>query len=177
MASKLFKVLKETDTLHAVFICNLRSANNEAKVAARNIESIVCVMKVDQKDYKCRKFVKNPDNDLLICPVENLENSDISRFFFTAAKFIHNKRKTGNVLVHCDGLELSRSSSIILAYLIICEGYLYKLAFELLQKKYQFAQPNFGFKTQLLELEKFKQINFSVTEKEHEPDYSDMQEL
>ena len=76
-----------------------------------------------------------------------LEN--IECIFYECIKFIENvKEKGGRVLVHCiQGI--SRSVTIVMAYLIYKNKFTYDKAFNLVQNKREISSPNFGFSIQL----------------------------
>ena len=76
-----------------------------------------------------------------------LEN--IECIFYECIKFIENVReKGGRVLVHCiQGI--SRSVSIVMAYIIFTKKVSYDKAFNLVQSKREISSPNFGFSIQL----------------------------
>ena len=76
-----------------------------------------------------------------------LEN--IECIFYECIKFIENvKEKGGRVLVHCiQGI--SRSVSIVMAYIIFSKKLSYDKAFNLVQSKREISSPNFGFSIQL----------------------------
>ena len=76
-----------------------------------------------------------------------LEN--IECIFYECIKFIENVReKGGRVLVHCiQGI--SRSVSIVMAYIIFTKKFTYDKAFNLVQSKREISSPNFGFSIQL----------------------------
>ena len=76
-----------------------------------------------------------------------LEN--IECIFYECIKFIENvKEKGGRVLVHCiQGI--SRSVSIVMAYIIFTKKFTYDKAFNLVQSKREISSPNFGFSIQL----------------------------
>ena len=76
-----------------------------------------------------------------------LEN--IECIFYECIKFIENVReKGGRVLVHCiQGI--SRSVSIVIAYIIFTKKLSYDKAFNLVQLKREISSPNFGFSIQL----------------------------
>ena len=76
-----------------------------------------------------------------------LEN--IECIFYECIKFIENvKEKGGRVLVHCiQGI--SRSVSIVIAYIIFTKKLSYDKAFNLVQTKREISSPNFGFSIQL----------------------------
>ena len=76
-----------------------------------------------------------------------LEN--IECIFYECIKFIDNvKEKGGRVLVHCiQGI--SRSVTLVMAYLIYKNKLTYDKAFNLVQSKREISSPNFGFSIQL----------------------------
>ena len=76
-----------------------------------------------------------------------LEN--IECIFYECIKFIESvKEKGGRVLVHCiQGI--SRSVSIVMAYIIFTKKVSYDKAFNLVQSKREISSPNFGFSIQL----------------------------
>ena len=76
-----------------------------------------------------------------------LEN--IECIFYECIKFIENaKEKGGRVLVHCiQGI--SRSVTIVMAYLIFKNKFTYDKAFNIVQNKREISSPNFGFSIQL----------------------------
>ena len=76
-----------------------------------------------------------------------LEN--IECLFYECIKFIDNvKEKGGRVLVHCiQGI--SRSVTLVMAYLIYKNKLTYDKAFNIVQNKREISSPNFGFSIQL----------------------------
>ena len=76
-----------------------------------------------------------------------LEN--IECIFYECIKFIDNvKEKGGRVLVHCiQGI--SRSVTLVMAYLIYKNKLTYDKAFNIVQSKREISSPNFGFSIQL----------------------------
>ena len=165
------QVIPPEGDLEGVFISNYRSANNEAKFRYVDIGAVLCMMKVNEKDYKPLKFLakskeKAHEAKVKIFDVNDTEVSDMSRYFFEAAKYLHEWRKEENVLVQCEGDELSRSTAIIIAYLLIYYKLTYEEALERIRTEYRFATPNFGFKMQLISLQKLLAIDFKKFEGE-----------
>ena len=74
---------------------------------------------------------------------------NIECVFYESIEFIENvKKSNGRVLVHCiQGM--SRSVSIVIAYLIYKEKMTYDKAFDFVQKRREISSPNFGFSIQL----------------------------
>ncbi|KAK1433968.1 hypothetical protein QVD17_10886 [Tagetes erecta] len=82
------------------------------------------------------------------------EDSNISDIFEEAHVFIDDvEQKGGKVLVHCfEGR--SRSATVVLAYLMMRKNYTLLKAWNSLRKVHRRAQPNDGFATVLLELDR-----------------------
>jgi len=82
------------------------------------------------------------------------DDANISDLFEEASDFIdHVDHVGGKVLVHCfEGK--SRSATVILAYLMLREGFTLAKAWNLLKKVHRRAQPNDGFAKALLALDK-----------------------
>ncbi|XP_059387433.1 dual specificity protein phosphatase 13-like [Carassius carassius] len=84
----------------------------------------------------------------------DMPSFDLSPFFYSAAKFIKTATSTpgGKVLVHC-AMGLSRSSTLVLAYLMIHEGMTLVEAIKAVSQHRNIC-PNSGFMEQLRELDK-----------------------
>lgn len=84
----------------------------------------------------------------------DLETVHLHLWFETAAKAIHDEIiNSGKVLVHC-AAGVSRSVSLILAYLIKYRSMSLPDAFRFVREKRTIVRPNRGFVQQLLEYEK-----------------------
>ncbi|XP_033840145.1 dual specificity protein phosphatase 13-like [Periophthalmus magnuspinnatus] len=83
----------------------------------------------------------------------DMASFDISPFFYPAANFINNalSSPTGKVLVHC-AMGLSRSSSLVLGYLMIHEGLTLVQALKAVSENRNVC-PNNGFLEQLRALD------------------------
>lgn len=73
---------------------------------------------------------------------------DISQHFHTTNQFITEARKAGGALVHCYAGR-SRSATLVLAYLVACEGMSLQDAYAVLLAARPCASPNVGFRRQL----------------------------
>ncbi|CAF1063816.1 unnamed protein product [Rotaria magnacalcarata] len=89
--------------------------------------------------------------------IQNLEDDfhgNINKYFDQTNQFLFEcKEKNEKVLVHCQA-GISRSSSIVLAYLIRYNNLSLEKAYEYLLEKRPIAAPNCGFLIQLIRYEK-----------------------
>ncbi|XP_069467079.1 dual specificity protein phosphatase 13A-like [Ambystoma mexicanum] len=86
-------------------------------------------------------------------PADDLPHFDISKYFYSAAEFIHKalNKTGGKVLVHC-AAGLSRSATLVLAYLMIQHHLRLDQAIEKVTE-HRWIWPNRGFLKQLLQLD------------------------
>lgn len=104
---------------------------------------------------------------------EDTEDTDLLRFFGSVNTLIDNCRLDGmNVLVHCL-MGVSRSATIVIAYVMHRMGLLYNKATEYVLNKRFIIAPNKGFVRQL----KIHAINCYETTPLHELPVNDAQEL
>uniref|UniRef100_A0A3Q4HI95 Dual specificity protein phosphatase n=1 Tax=Neolamprologus brichardi TaxID=32507 RepID=A0A3Q4HI95_NEOBR len=82
-------------------------------------------------------------------PADDSPSFDLSRYFFPSAEYIHNALDTtsARVLVHC-AVGVSRSASIVLAYLMIHHNYTLLDAINKVKER-RWIFPNRGFLKQL----------------------------
>jgi hypothetical protein len=84
---------------------------------------------------------------------------DLKQWFNQCSEFIDNAiQNNGKVLVHCQK-GVSRSVTIVAAYLISKKGYTYSKAINIMKEKRTCVNPNDGFREQLMEYEKECAIN------------------
>ncbi|CAD8095565.1 unnamed protein product [Paramecium primaurelia] len=81
------------------------------------------------------------------------EQANIAQFFDDSFYHIKNGLKSGSVLVHC-AAGVSRSASIVIAYLMRNKGWTYSEAFSHVKSKRFVICPNSGFQRQLKQFEK-----------------------
>ena len=87
-------------------------------------------------------------------PVEDAAHVDLGAYFLEAFDFIEQARRTNQkVLVHCQA-GMSRSVTIILAYLMKHYGFSMEGAYDHVKARKQNIQPNFSFMGQLLDFER-----------------------
>uniref|UniRef100_A0A670ZT66 Dual specificity phosphatase 13A n=1 Tax=Pseudonaja textilis TaxID=8673 RepID=A0A670ZT66_PSETE len=86
-------------------------------------------------------------------PAHDLPNFDLSLYFYSSAEFIHKALTTpgGKIFVHC-AFGISRSSSLVLAYLMIYHHFSLVKAIQTV-KEHRWIFPNRGFLKQLQKLD------------------------
>ena len=84
----------------------------------------------------------------MVIEVDDMCSEDLQKYFEKAFQFIEEGRKNGKVLVHC-AAGISRSSTVVVAYMMKKKGINWKKALEEVQSKHSMAYPNMGFRTQL----------------------------
>jgi hypothetical protein len=94
-----------------------------------NITSVVTAEREVKLVYPCANI-----QDYLCVPAQDKENYDISQHFDEVFNFIERVREKGNVLVHCI-LGISRSATLVLAYLIRKNGISLDEAMALVRRK------------------------------------------
>jgi len=91
--------------------------------------------------------------------IDDTPNTNIAEHFAQAVQFIEEaKAASSKVLVHC-AMGISRSSSIVIAYLMHDKGWTYEQAHEFVRSLRSCIRPNPGFMAQLVSLE--QQLNAS----------------
>ena len=127
-----------------IYISNERGAHDKKMLTDRGVTHILVAGNFLQKKFPS-------DFKYLQLPINDFPNQDITYYFQDVVNFIDEADK---VLVHC-AAGISRSSSMIIAYLMIRNKVKYQEAHDLVKKKRPIICPNRGFVNQLKELERF----------------------
>lgn len=135
------------EIIENLYISDFSSACDKEKLQELGITHIVCVIAGVDKIY--------PDTftyyTINICDRNHV---DIKNYFNECSEFIDNAIKNGGkVLVHCK-CGISRSSTMIGAYLISKKEYTAEKAIQLMKEKRNCVNPNDGFIKQLQDYEK-----------------------
>ena len=96
--------------------------------------------------------------------------ANISKYFTECIRFLHEAiGKGNNVLVHCMG-GISRSTSVVIAYVMFSMNLSFEKAYEFVKKQHSKTNPNPGFVSQLKKLEaaitEYHQLKSEKYEKE-----------
>ena len=97
-------------------------------------------------------FYENTEINILYYNAEDNDGFKISVYFEESYLWIDEALSMGNVLVHC-GAGISRSASIIIAYLMKKNKWTTDFSLKLVQGARPNANPNLGFQKQLKEFE------------------------
>jgi protein-tyrosine phosphatase len=81
-------------------------------------------------------------------PLYDSDYTNITKYFDESNEFIRNGYEKGKILIHC-GHGISRSVSLVMAYLIKCKEMSYSEVKLFVKSKRKVAQPNPGFEKQL----------------------------
>jgi len=97
------------------------------------------------------KYPNDFEHKLII--IEDFGDENIAKHFEPCIEFIDQCRSKGNVLVHCAS-GVSRSATIVIAYLMKKNKWKYQEALEYVRKRRNIIEPNEGFVKQLKSWEK-----------------------
>lgn len=140
------------EILPSLYLGGIEAALDSEGLAVRSIRAVVCCMR--ELEFPNSKF--NPDLEYNRVDVEDMGREPIELFFPEATEFIHTQLlQERPVLVHCKA-GVSRSASVLIAYLIEYCGYSLHDAFNLLLHHRPTITPNPGFMERLRDFEKEK---------------------
>ncbi|CAD8168580.1 unnamed protein product [Paramecium pentaurelia] len=136
-------IIEPTDTTGALLLGNISSLTKSYK--QNQVKTAITVCEFSKFDDI------HLDNHLVI-NIEDREDENILQYFEKTNKFIEENLKKGNLLVHCMG-GISRSATIIIAYIMWSQKRSYKDAYKFVDEMREGIYPNEGFKHQLKEYE------------------------
>lgn len=139
-------IIEKTDGVGTLYLGDYFAASDKIKLREKGISTVLTVAIGLNIHYT--KNIKHH-----VYPAYDDENYDISRYFADTFKAIEEGLRKGNVLVHC-AAGVSRSASIVIAYLMKKNKWTFKIAYEFVKKKRNVIFPNSGFVKQLKMLEK-----------------------
>jgi len=116
----------------------------------RNITSVLSIY---AEPVSCSAQLQSMFERIHIHAIDD-DEQDLQRHFSEAISFIHRARMSGgNCLVHCIG-GVSRSSTLVIAYVMTLTGWPWRKTFECIKGHHLRTCPNGNFQTQLKEFEK-----------------------
>lgn len=123
--------------IDGLYLGNYKTSMSKTTLTNKNISHILCV------GHEMAKFVDD-NYQYMKLEVEDDEDEDILTNFDDTFNFIEEGINKGGVLVHCFG-GISRSSTIIIAYLIKKNKMSYLQAYEIVKTLKSDIKPNEGF--------------------------------
>ena len=139
---------KPVEVLPHLYLGDIQIARNRDVLKRYDITKILNVSKLDNS------FESEKELEYKQIAVEDAPDVNLSEHFPDAFRFIESARQGGErVLVHCHA-GMSRSVTVILAYLMQTEGYTLDKAYDFVKDKKPNIQPNFSFMGQLLDFER-----------------------
>lgn len=131
-----------------LYIGSQDSASNKQGLLDAGITNILNVASNDIPNYYPNEF------QYYTIEILDLPDSSIIQHFNTTNQYINKVlQSNGRILIHCNA-GISRSSTIVIAYLIGIELFDYSTAYELVKTARKNIRPNEGFVRQLLQYEK-----------------------
>jgi protein-tyrosine phosphatase len=131
-----------------VYIGDWASSVDKKLLIKNGIKKIICL----NTKAKPRIALKTYDDwniDHIYIHIKDDPNSDIGKFFGICNRLINENVEKGEaVLVHCTA-GISRSSSIVIAWLMWLTSKPYRQILNYVQSKRTIVQPNIGFSHQL----------------------------
>ncbi|XP_056325601.1 dual specificity phosphatase 29-like [Danio aesculapii] len=139
-----------------VYIGNIQAARNKHLLQCLNITHVLNAAHGTFSYSSSTGEAFYQDVNISYCgvPANDIPSFNISRYFSTAAEFIHTalSQAGGKVLVHC-AMGVSRSATLVLAYLMIQQNMSLVQAITAVSE-HRNISPNPGFLEQLRELDK-----------------------
>lgn len=128
-----------------LYLGNLKDSLNYEMLEKNRIKYILSVTNNGK--------VRFLDKDYMITHVDDRPGERLIDLFPTLLAYIDEAMTNGNILVHCD-MGISRSASVIIAWLMTRKGMSLCDAYSYVKSKRSIIQPNPGFIKQLKTLEK-----------------------
>lgn len=126
-----------------LFLGSYEDSKNYDCLKCNNIKYIVNLSCHPNPYPDCFEYLKIDMNDL---PDQNIE-----KYFDYVSKWINDKIQSGNnVLVNCFA-GISRSSTFVIAYLVMYKGYTLVDAYKHVKNRRSIIEPNIGFQKQLID--------------------------
>ena len=139
---------KDADHIYGnIYLGSVIAANNLEWLRQNNIQYVIGLIDYQQKYEGINYLVYSNLNDI--------PSEDLYLIFSECFSFIEKSVSSGsNILIHCHA-GISRSSSLVIAYLMTHYGFTLFNAFNIVKSIRNVILPNYGFMCQLQLLDKF----------------------
>eukprot|EP01017_Pseudomicrothorax_dubius_P042430 TRINITY_DN6924_c0_g1_i4.p1 TRINITY_DN6924_c0_g1~~TRINITY_DN6924_c0_g1_i4.p1 ORF type:complete len:203 (-),score=16.70 TRINITY_DN6924_c0_g1_i4:197-805(-) len=137
-------IIDASSGMGAIYLGNLDAASDPLLLKKHKIRAVLTVAGGTGLSYR-RDIVPNHE----VIPADDIETYDLTQWFEFAVTFIEEQRQQGNnVLVHCFA-GISRSATIIIAYLMSKYKWSYESTAKFVRDRRPQINPNSGFVDQL----------------------------
>lgn len=162
-------MLRMSQITNHIFLSNWNISQDFNKLEKNNIKTIITINTVYKPQSILDKYKENGITHHMI-ELDDNHNENIEKYFESTSNIIQKScDKKENILVHCTA-GISRSASIIIAYLIQKsyqirknEKLVYPVILKMVKKERPIIQPNPGFERQLLHWEALCKAKYSST--------------
>jgi len=139
--------MHSTQILDWLYLGGYRNSTNYKELTLRTNISYILNASIECENSFPKEFVYKKYE------LEDNSEQDISKYFEEACEFLEEARKKSkNTLVHCiQGI--SRSTSFVIAYLILKQNMTLREAYNFVLSKRSIIKPNPGFMSQLIKLD------------------------
>ena len=144
---------------NGIFIGNLTSVIGDHRIEEESyldeLNIKVVISAITEEEYEYHMITKDDFSNInwYRLVIDDDEDERISQHFFDIHKVISEAvSNNNNVIVHC-AAGMSRSATLVLAYLMIENRWHYEEAYNFVKKRRPIIQPNIGFIKQLKALE------------------------
>eukprot|EP00828_Plagiopyla_frontata_P043742 TRINITY_DN6949_c0_g1_i1.p1 TRINITY_DN6949_c0_g1~~TRINITY_DN6949_c0_g1_i1.p1 ORF type:complete len:283 (-),score=52.22 TRINITY_DN6949_c0_g1_i1:70-918(-) len=165
-------ILSRTQTEGILYLGDINDTSDTGKLYNHGVGAVLTVAS-NINIYYPQDFKINH----LIFSIDDSPHCDLEKYFLQGINFIEENRKYTNVLVHCFA-GISRSASLVIAYLIWKYSMNFSQAYQFVQKKRKIVNPNNGFIQQLqnfeLQIKQIKQRSQSFANEQLDLQFSDL---
>lgn len=139
-------IIEPKDENGSLYLGDFTAAMDKSQLKRKNIKTVLTVAIGMNIHYSA--LINHH-----VYPAFDVESFDLTKYFDQTYEAIENGLKNGSVLVHC-AAGISRSSTIVIAYLMKKNKLTYQEAYSFVRKRRSVICPNSGFVRQLKNYEK-----------------------
>jgi protein-tyrosine phosphatase len=129
-----------------LYISDMHFAQNKEIISALSISAVINLA----PDVAKNAFELEPNFAYLTLYIQDNSTTDIAKYFAVTRNFIDKYINSRGVLVHC-AAGISRSATIIIAYVMKTLHLSFQSAFSFVQDRHPIADPNLNFLLQLMQ--------------------------
>jgi protein-tyrosine phosphatase len=133
-----------------LFLGNSHCITQKGVLDALQVHTVISILAEDEYErYRVTREAIGSERAWHRIVLEDDESEDISKHFHEVHHTIRENLREGHaVIVHC-GAAVSRSPTLIIAYLMLENGWDYERAYRYVKDRRPYIRPNKGFEAQL----------------------------